>query len=96
MILLDFRKVILRISQSKDYLSKIIPLYMNRQKQMVSIQIIHIFTNPQIVDDGLAKIPNDTLNRWRCDPPYNKNTAQKMFETHLPKAIRLLEAGARD
>ena len=54
-------------------------------------------TNPQVVDDGqtLVKIPNDTFNRWRCDPPYNKNTARKMYGTNLPKSIRLLEAGAR-
>ena len=54
-------------------------------------------TNPRIVDDGqtLAKIPSDTFNRWRCDPPYNKNTARKMYGTSLPKSIRLLEAGAR-
>ena len=54
-------------------------------------------TNPRIVDDGqtLAKIPSDTFNLWRCDPPYNKNTARKMYGTSLPKSIRLLEAGAR-
>ena len=54
-------------------------------------------TNPQIVDDGqiLNKIPNDIFNRWRCDPPYNENTARKMYGTDLPKPIRLLEAGAR-
>jgi hypothetical protein len=54
-------------------------------------------TNPQVVDDGqtLAKIPSATFNRWRCDPPYNKDTARKMYGTDLPKSIRLLEAGAR-
>ena len=54
-------------------------------------------TNPQIVDDGqtLYKIPNGMFNRWRCDPPYNENTARKMYGTDLPKPIRLLEAGAR-
>jgi hypothetical protein len=54
-------------------------------------------TNPRIVDDGqtIAKIPNDTFNRWRYDPPYNKKTAKKMYGTYLPKSIRLLEAGAR-
>jgi hypothetical protein len=36
-------------------------------------------TNPQIVDDGqtLAKIPNDTFNRWRCDPPTIKIQQEK-------------------
>jgi hypothetical protein len=54
-------------------------------------------TNPRIVDDGqtLAKIPSGSFNRWRCDPPYNKNTARKMYGTDLPKPIRLLDAGAR-
>ena len=54
-------------------------------------------TNPCIVDDGqtLVKIPNNTFSRWRCDPPYNADTAKKMYGTDLPKPIRLLEAGAR-
>lgn len=58
---------------------------------------INPVANPRIVDDGqtLVKIPNDTFNRWRCDPPYNKDTARKMYGTNLPKSIRLLEAGAR-
>jgi hypothetical protein len=51
--------------------------------------------NPRIVDDGqtLAKVPSDSFNRWRCDPPYNENSARKMYGTGLPKPIRLLEAG---
>ena len=51
----------------------------------------------KLVDDGqtLYKIPNGMFNRWRCDPPYNENTARKMYGTDLPKPIRLLEAGAR-
>jgi hypothetical protein len=54
-------------------------------------------TNPRIVDDGqtLRKIPDDTFNRWRSDPPYNRNTARKMFGTSLPNSLRLLEPGAR-
>lgn len=54
-------------------------------------------TNPQIVDDGqsLAKNSSNSFNRWRCDPPYNKDTARKMYRTDLPKPVRLLEAGAR-
>jgi hypothetical protein len=54
-------------------------------------------TNPRIVDDAqtLAKIPNDTFSRWRCDPPYNENAARKMYGTDLPKPVRLLEAGTR-
>ena len=39
-------------------------------------------TNPCIVDDGqtLVKIPNNTFSRWRCDPPYKKDTAKKCTE----------------
>lgn len=53
--------------------------------------------NPCLVDDGqtLVKIPNNTFRRWRCDPPYNADTARKMYGTDLPKPIRLLEAGVR-
>ncbi|MGE5661339.1 MAG: hypothetical protein ACM3X1_03745 [Ignavibacteriales bacterium] len=43
----------------------------------------------------MTKIPSGSYNRWRCDPPYNKDTARKMYGTDLPKPIRLLEAGAR-
>jgi hypothetical protein len=54
-------------------------------------------TNPQIVDDGqtVNKTPNDSFNRLRKDPPYNRNTARKMYDTDLPKPIRLFEAAAR-
>jgi len=38
-------------------------------------------TNPCIVDDGqtVVRIPNNTFSRWRCDPPYNAETARKMY-----------------
>lgn len=54
-------------------------------------------TNPDLVDDGqtLSSIPNNTFDRWRCDPPYNVETAVKMYGTALPSPIRLLKAGAR-
>ena len=29
-------------------------------------------------------IPSNEFDRWRCDPPYNENTA-KMYGTELPK-----------
>jgi hypothetical protein len=40
-------------------------------------------TYPRAVDDGqtLAKIPSNKFCRWRCDPPYNKDTARKMYGT---------------
>lgn len=53
--------------------------------------------HPTIVDDGqtLASIRDETFRRWRCDPPYNENTAREMYGTELPKTSKLLEAGAR-
>jgi len=54
-------------------------------------------TNPDLVDDGqvLSPIPNAKFNRWRCDPPYNLDTAKIMYGTDLPSPIKLLRAGAR-
>lgn len=44
-------------------------------------------TRPDLVTDGqeLYEIPNGKFCRWRCDPPYNSNTAEKMYSTVLPK-----------
>jgi hypothetical protein len=52
---------------------------------------------PDIVDDAqtLNKIDNNQFNRWRCDPPYNSNTARAMYNTELPITSKLLKAGAR-
>ena len=54
-------------------------------------------TKPDLVDDGqvLQNVPDNKFKRWRCDPPYNQDTAQKMYQTPLPKTIDLLRAGAR-
>jgi hypothetical protein len=54
-------------------------------------------TNPDLVDDGqtISSISNNTFNRWRCDPPYNAETAMTMYGTGLPSFIKLLRAGAR-
>jgi hypothetical protein len=54
-------------------------------------------TNPDLVDDAqkLSSVPNNRFNRWRGDPPYNINTAMKMYGTSLPSSIKLLQAGAR-
>jgi hypothetical protein len=54
-------------------------------------------TKPDLVGDAqtLDGIPDNKFNRWRCDPPYNQNTAQKMYGTSLPVTGKLLEAGAR-
>ncbi len=52
---------------------------------------------PDIVDDTqiLSKIESNSFNRWRCDPPYNRDTADKMYGTKLPVTSKPLEAGAR-
>jgi hypothetical protein len=54
-------------------------------------------TRPSLVDDGqeLYKIAGAQFDRWRCDPPYNLTTAEKMYGTGLPSTRRLLNAGAR-
>lgn len=54
-------------------------------------------TGPDLVEDGqiLTSIRSNTFNRWRCDPPYNVKTAEKMYGTSLPSSVKLLRAGAR-
>ncbi|MDP9288115.1 MAG: hypothetical protein M3P08_07950 [Thermoproteota archaeon] len=54
-------------------------------------------TNPDLVDDVqmLSSIPDNTFNRWRCDPPYSVKTAKQMYGTNLSSPIKLLRAGAR-
>ena len=54
-------------------------------------------TNPDLVDDGqiLSSIPNNMFDRCRCDPPYNAQTARKMYGTDLPSTIKLLNAATR-
>ena len=54
-------------------------------------------TEPDLVCDGqtLSSIPNGRFSRWQCDPPYNADTAKKMYGTDLPSPIKLLKAGSR-
>lgn len=54
-------------------------------------------TKPDLVEDAqtLDSISDNKFDRWRCDPPYNQNTAQKMYGTNLPITGELLKAGAR-
>jgi hypothetical protein len=54
-------------------------------------------TKPDLTGDAqtLEGIPDNKFNRWRCDPPYNQITAQKMYGTNLPVPTKLLKAGAR-
>ena len=67
-----------------------------REAQITTVDI-NPDTRPSIVDDGqvLSKVKSDTFNRWRCDPPYNEETAKNMYGTKLPNTYRLLGAGAR-
>jgi hypothetical protein len=53
--------------------------------------------NPDLVADGqdLSSIRDNTFSRWRCDPPYNVDTALKMYNTKLPNLGKLLKAGSR-
>lgn len=52
---------------------------------------------PSIVGDAqiLAGVPSGQYKRWRCDPPYNADTAREMYNCELPQFNHLLEAGAR-
>jgi hypothetical protein len=54
-------------------------------------------THPDLIDDGqtLSSILNNAFNRWRCDPPYNVQTAKQMYDTSLPETAKLLKTGAR-
>jgi hypothetical protein len=54
-------------------------------------------TKPDLVSDGesLASISDGMFNRWRCDPPYNAQTARDMYGTELPQTGKLLKSGAR-
>lgn len=54
--------------------------------------------NPDLVDDAqaLQKINPYVFTRFRCDPPYNEDTANAMYGVaQLPSPVRLLAAGAR-
>ena len=50
-------------------------------------------TKPDLVEDAqtLDGISDNKFDRWRCDPPYNQNTAQKMYGTNLPITGELLK-----
>jgi hypothetical protein len=55
------------------------------------------FLSAHSVEDAqtLDGISDNKFDMWRCDPPYNQNTAQKMYGTNLPITGELLKAGAR-
>lgn len=52
---------------------------------------------PDIVGDGqnLSCIRDNSFARWRCDPPYNEDTAAKMYNTKLLNLGKLLKAGSQ-
>jgi hypothetical protein len=52
---------------------------------------------PDLVADGqdLKCIKENAFSRWRCDPPYNEDTASKMYDTKLPSLGKLLKAGSQ-
>jgi len=52
---------------------------------------------PDIIEDGqtLDCIASNKFDRWRCDPPYNTNAAERMYGTSVPDTYKLLTAGAR-
>ena len=43
----------------------------------------------------LAKIPSNSFDRYRADPPYNERTAREMYGTTLPDVGKLLKAACR-
>jgi hypothetical protein len=45
--------------------------------------------------EDLHGLKDQQFERWRCDPPYNEETARVMYGTKLPATSSLLEAGAR-
>ena len=44
---------------------------------------------PDLVTNGetLEGITSNEFDRWRCDPPYNENTAFKMYRTSCQKLL---------
>lgn len=76
--------------------SRTVPVDDKRTKFTVDMDPEKRFT-PSLRTDGqvLQGVDNGIFNRWRSDPPYNENTAKKMYGTELPSFIRLVEAGAR-
>ncbi|MGA7042132.1 MAG: hypothetical protein WBY71_00560, partial [Nitrososphaeraceae archaeon] len=75
---------------------------MARQQDDVDLPVgyysnVIVNSRPDLVEDGqtLSSISNNTFNHWRYDPPYNAETARKMYCTCLSEPAKLLKAGAR-
>ena len=55
-------------------------------------------TGPDLIENAetLDGIADSTFDRWRCDPPYNLQTAKSMYgNSSVPNIMKLLKAGAR-
>jgi hypothetical protein len=52
---------------------------------------------PSMVCDAtnLFMVSDERFDRWRADPPYNQNRAQKMYGCDMPSLPKLLKEGAR-
>lgn len=62
-----------------------------------TVDIFYADGGPDILADAqeLRNVASDKFDRWRCDPPYNEDTAKKMYGCDMPNLYKLLEAGAR-
>ena len=70
--------------------------WVNNRPNLMTVDI-NPDRHPVHVGDGQS-LPNDWSNRfdrWYCDPPYNKRTAEKMYGILLPSWSKLLTEGAR-
>src|SRR4030095_10557618 len=61
----------------------------------VNVDITPDYCPDFIADAQDIPIPDNSFSRWRADPPYNGDTAAKMYRTKMPSLIKLLKEGAR-
>lgn len=68
-----------------------------RNKQNLVTVDINPERHPTHIGDGqfLPKEWDNRFDRWYSDPPYNEQTAEKMYGTHLPSWSKLLTEGAK-
>jgi hypothetical protein len=68
----------------------------SKEKHCFTVDINEKY-QPSLVDDcqTLAKIPSNSFDRYRADPPYNERTAREMYGTALPDVSKLLKAAHR-
>ena len=70
--------------------------YISNNKNCFTVDINEKY-QPSLVDDcqTLAKIPSNSFDRYRADPPYNEKTAREMYGTALPDVGKSLKAACR-